>query len=131
MPKFGARSENKLRSLDPQLRGICRELIRLYDVTVVTTFRGEVEQNAAFEAGSSKLKFPNSLHNVYPARAGDLAPWRDGGIPWDDTQSFVFMAGLFLGIALERGVNVRWGGAWDTPLTDALARPSWDPGHFE
>lgn len=42
------------------------------DLTVTEGHRGEAAQNAAFEAGFSKKRWPDSGHNSLPARAFDF-----------------------------------------------------------
>ena len=80
-----------------------------YDFTVICGYRDEVDQNAAFNSGHSRVKFPNSHHNKYPSRAIDIAPWP---IDWDDTISFYKQAAYILEVAGQLGIKLRWGGNW-------------------
>lgn len=110
MPRFSAESEEKLSHLHPDLVRVLREAIKHYDFKVLDTHRGEEEQNRAYKAGHSMLKWPESLHNRYPAEAVDLAPWP---IDWFDTDQFCVLAGVVLACASHLGVHVLWGGTWE------------------
>lgn len=108
--KYGAKSLERLATLDPRLQQVLREVINLMDVSVVTGYRGLDEQNGMYEKGLSQLLYPDSKHNSQPSRAVDLAPH-----PYDDTdrERFTYMAGLVLGVAYGMGIKLRWGGDWD------------------
>lgn len=77
--------------------------------------------------GFSKVRFPNSRHNVNPSLAVDVAPWP---IDWMDTERFIYFGGYVKGIAAQLGIPIRWGGDWDGDfeLKDNLFN---DYGHFE
>ncbi len=110
MPAFGKDSELKLQKLHPDLQKILIHLIKIYDFKILETYRNEEDQNKAFNEGKSKLKYPQSKHNKIPSLAVDIAPWP---INWNDHESFVYMAGMFMGIASELGIKVRWGNDWN------------------
>ena len=135
MPKFGKRSLQILDTVDPELQAVCHELVKLYDITVISGFRSKEEQDRLILEGRSKLAWPKSRHNRNrytltqpPSMAVDIAPYP---IDWQDTSRFVFMAGLFLGIAHERGTAVRWGGDWDRDGTILTDQNFNDLPHFE
>lgn len=109
MAQLSGNSLQKLKSCDERLQRVARAVIVYYDFTVLCGFRGEVEQNEAFDKGMSKVKWPLSPHNVSPSRAMDLAPYP---IDWTDRDRFVLFAGFVLGIARSLGVTLRWGGDW-------------------
>ena len=75
--------------------------IRFTDITILEGYRNEEDQNKAFENGFSKLKFPNSKHNVYPSMAVDALPFP---IDWKDTQRLTYFVGFIIG--LSRPMNV-------------------------
>lgn len=114
MPIFGRTSLERLSQCHPDLQSICHEVIGQFDFTVICGHRDKQAQNRAFSQGKSKLRYPESKHNRVPALAVDIAPYRDGGIAWDDTRSFYYLAGLVKGIAASRGIVLRWGGDWDS-----------------
>ena len=110
MYKFSKQSELKLQKLHKDLQKICTNLIKIYDFTILETYRNKESQDKAFRDGKSKLQFPNSKHNKLPSLAVDIAPYP---IDWNDRESFIYMAGLFLGIASQLNIKVRWGGDWN------------------
>jgi peptidoglycan L-alanyl-D-glutamate endopeptidase CwlK len=135
MPHFGKQSLQILETVDPYLKEICHELVKLYDIKVISGFRTKEEQDKIVLEGRSKVSWPKSNHNhdrytitQPPAMAVDIAPYP---IDWQNTSRFVFMAGLFLGIAHERGTTVRWGGDWDTDGIILTDQKFDDLGHFE
>lgn len=113
MPALGTRSKEVLATCHPDIQAVVSEAIREIDFTVVCGRRGREEQKKAVAEGKSKLHFPASKHNVEPpdlALAVDLAPYRDGTIQWKDVQAFILLAGIIKGIALTKGIKIRWGG---------------------
>jgi peptidoglycan L-alanyl-D-glutamate endopeptidase CwlK len=113
MATLGVRSKEVLATCHADIQAVVNEAIREIDFTVVCGRRGREEQEKAVAGGKSKLHYPASKHNVEPpglALAVDLAPYRDGAIQWNDIQAFIFLAGIIKGIALTKGIKIRWGG---------------------
>lgn len=75
MPKFSQASEARLQTCHPDLQAVCRELIKQYDFAVLEGHRGETAQNAAYNAGNSHVRYPNSAHNKNPSLAVDIVPY--------------------------------------------------------
>ena len=117
MPRFGTRSARHLATVDERLGRVCRRAITVMDFSVLCGHRSREEQNAAFDAGASQVRWPNSRHNPAVAEAVDLAPWP---IDWKDTERFYQLAGVMLACAAEEGVELDGGFRW-----------RWDEGHFE
>ena len=122
---FGDRSRARLETCHPALRAVMTRAIEItpFDFTIVCGWRGEAEQNQAYAEKKSKLRWPQSKHNHTEngqplSLAVDIAPYLNGGIPWDDEISFHVLAGVVFAAANERGVKLRWGGNWG---------PSWAP----
>ena len=109
MPSFGRTSKERLATCDPRLQEIMNEVVKLYDISVLCGHRTEEEQTAAYEAGNSKLRYPESNHNSTPSRAVDVAPYP---IDWDDIGRFHFMAGIVTTVAAQHGYKIRWGGTF-------------------
>jgi len=114
MYKFGNTSKKRLSTCHEDLQAICNETLKLMDITVLEGHREKDKQDAAYKAGNSKLKYPQSKHNSQPSRAVDIAPWVNGQVPWDDAKYFYFMAGIVMKVAADLGVKLRWGGDWDS-----------------
>jgi peptidoglycan L-alanyl-D-glutamate endopeptidase CwlK len=111
MASFGKKSQERLNTCDPRLVELFEEVVEHFDCTVIQGYRDEVEQNKAFEDGFSKLKYPQGSHNKYPSLAVDIAPYP---IDWKDRDRFHFFAGVVKGIASQMGLNIRWGGDWNS-----------------
>ncbi|MCK9369433.1 M15 family metallopeptidase [Candidatus Dojkabacteria bacterium] len=116
MPVFSTNSKNKLLTCSPTLQVVANELVKYYDFTVTSGYRGEAEQNECYKNGTSDLKFPHSLHNVYPSRAFDLAPYVNGAIPWEKEELFCQLSGALIVVARQLNLDViTWGGSWKKP----------------
>jgi peptidoglycan L-alanyl-D-glutamate endopeptidase CwlK len=121
MAKFGNTSLNRLFTCHKDLMKIMEVAISDFDISVVCGHRNESEQNRAYDAGQSQLAFPHSSHNQIPSMAIDIAPYclETKGIDWDDSESFVFMAGYVKRVADELFKSgqihhrLRWGGDWN------------------
>ena len=128
---FGQTSKMRLSTCHPLLIALFERVIKRpdlpHDLTILCGHRGQAEQDAAFDSGASKLRYPKSKHNVYPSMAVDVAPWVRGAISW--------FAPDFLPIArhikatwetmteAERGGHtLSWGGDW----TSFVDRPHWE-----
>ncbi len=123
---LGPKSRERLLECHPDLQRLVRELEvgidrgdlapYVLDIKVLCGFRGEAEQNAAYFARPqrSKLQWPNSKHNVKPARAVDIAPYP---IEWEDQRQELILRGYAMGVAARLGIRIR--------------TISWDLPHFE
>jgi peptidoglycan L-alanyl-D-glutamate endopeptidase CwlK len=140
--KYGTRSQNKLSTCHNALQIVAVEALAIspYDITIIHGWRGELVQDALYDSGASRLRFPNSKHNhsMDPMMEGaelcsdalDFAPWVNGGINWNDTHIFACVAGVFMSVAIDLGYRIRWGGDWDS---DGQTRDQtlMDWGHIE
>jgi peptidoglycan L-alanyl-D-glutamate endopeptidase CwlK len=127
MPTFSERSLLRLATCDERLQRVMFEAIKHVDFSVLCGHRGEVEQTAAFRAGTTKVQYPNSKHNAYPSKAVDIVPYP---VDWRDTRRFDYLAGHILGIAGQMGIKLRWGGDWNG--NDDMSDQSFnDLPHFE
>jgi len=119
MPSFGNKSKERLATIDPRLVKVLTEAIKLMDFTVLCGHRTLAEQQALYaqgrtEPGNIVTKcdgiIRKSNHQTSPSVAVDIAPWP---VDWDDVQSFVYLAGLVMGLSVSMGIPVRWGGDWN------------------
>ena len=118
---FSKTSLKNLNELDPRLKALAVLMMskQVLDFAVICGHRGETEQNAAFAAGRSKVKFPNSKHNTNPARAYDRVPypiplnaageWDNKSPLWDE------LAALEQQCAKELGIEIVNSIPWDRP----------------
>ncbi|MCD4691664.1 MAG: hypothetical protein K8R79_02025 [Calditrichales bacterium] len=109
MPEFNKKSRAKLFECDEKLIQLFDEVIKIVDCKVICGYRGEIEQNCAYDEKKSEVRFPNSKHNVYPTQAVDVIPYP---IDWLDIERFVYFAGIVRGVASQLNINIKWGGWW-------------------
>lgn len=132
---LGVSSNRELDTCHPKLQRLLREVDRrlvkrhMLDFTVICGHRGEKEQNEAYNAvpKRSTKQWPNSKHNTLPSTAVDIAPYP---VDWKDTAAFARLAGYVMAVADEMGIEIRWGGDWDS---DGKTRDELlvDMPHFE
>lgn len=109
MYTFGKTSQSKLSTCRKELQDVANEAIKLVNFSIIHGYRTEAEQNAIYEQGFSKVRFPASKHNTNPSDAFDFVPFP---IDWKDTRQFTYIAGIIIGIGLAKGIILRWGGDW-------------------
>ena len=110
MPRFGKKSKERLATCDEKLGRVFNEVIKTVDCSVLEGHRGEDSQNAFYEEGKTKVKYPKGRHNASPSLAADVVPYP---IDWDDRERFHLFAGFVLGTAKQMGIKLRWGGDWN------------------
>jgi len=123
MPHFSKSSLNKLATCDPELQTLFNYVIKYFDCKVIYGYRGIKAQNAAYEGGFSKLKYPFSKHNKQPSQAVDVIPYP---IQWKNTDRMRYFIGYVKGVARmlkdygAMEVEITTGIDWDvdTVLTD-------------
>jgi hypothetical protein len=108
--------KHKLDTVHPNLQLLVTLLSDSMDIVVVCGHRGQKDQDAAFKAKRSKLKWPKSKHNGLPSRAVDIAPANErGGIDWNDLEIFKRMQFLARKIAVEQFIELSPILSWDLP----------------
>lgn len=133
MYEYSAKSAGKLDECHIDLQTIFNEVIKLTDNTIIEGHRGKEAQNAYFDKGTSKLKYPQGKHNKIPSQAVDSAPYPE---LYSSSKKCYFYAGLVMGVAqrlYQEGrvtYKLRWGGDWDSDhnLSDQTFN---DLVHFE
>ena len=133
---YGRGSLIKLRTVNRKLWQVCERALGygIMDATVIQGVRSRAEQDHYYDTGKSKVRWPDSKHNIQLqdvlADAVDIAPYINGKVSWNKLHCCVW-AGLMLAAAKEEGVVLRWGGNWDgdsEPITDQIFQ---DLVHFE
>ena len=99
--------------LHPTVRALAEELVRRmtamgYKYKITECVRNEQEQNAYFEKGTSKQKYPYSLHCFGLAFDGCNNIRGDEG----NKEVLAKAAETAKQIAAERRLNITWGGEW-------------------
>lgn len=134
MPKFSRRSNDRLSTCHPKLQKVFNKVVEDFDCTILVGYRNKADQDAAYESGKSKLKYPQGKHNRKPSLAVDVAPWP---IPADwgskdrnEYEKFKYFAFYVIGVAKGMGITIRWGGDWDMDW-DTQDQTFNDLVHFE
>lgn len=127
MAKFGKKSKALLALAHPDLVKVANAAIKITDFSVICSQRDDVQQTYLFNAGLSKVEYPDSRHNKKPAEALDLLPYP---VDWKDEKRFYLLAGVILAMAKNLGIPIRWGGDWDGD-GDTTDQTFMDLGHFE
>ena len=116
MFKFGKRSMRFIVTLKQNIQDVLIEAIKTspIDFCVISAYRGKVEQNGYFKAGTG-LEWPKSKHNKSPSEAFDFAPYhkKNPHIRWKNVDEFVTVAKHIIAVGESMGVNLRSGRDWD------------------
>ena len=120
MYEFGNRSKSHLLTCRSDIVAVAQYVMdqQIVDFAIICGHRDEEAQTEAFMLGNSKLKWPESSHNMSPSNALDFAPWLrlpSGklGIPWNDTHAFALLGGMFILAGRILGTRIRYGGDWN------------------
>jgi peptidoglycan L-alanyl-D-glutamate endopeptidase CwlK len=110
MPRFSSVSRRRLLECHPDIIRVLEAAIARIDFSVICGHRTQVEQDAAFEAGYSKLKWPKGKHNKKPSLAVDVIPYPAGFKA--NKEEWAALAAIILEEAKKLGVDLKWGGNW-------------------
>ena len=110
MPRFGKRSKERLATCEKDLQMVFNEVIKHVDCSILEGHRSKDRQNALYEDGKTKVRYPNGRHNASPSCAVDVTPYP---VDWEDRERQTLFAGFVLGVANQMGIKLRWGGDWD------------------
>jgi peptidoglycan L-alanyl-D-glutamate endopeptidase CwlK len=115
--KFSKPSLAKLDTCHPVLKLLMTRVLDVspHDMTVLCGHRGETQQNDAYSKGNSKLKWPQSKHNLLPSLAVDVAPYP---VDWNNIDSFKQLSVIVKSVWDEMtdderdGWHLMYGGDW-------------------
>lgn len=114
---FSKESLANLATCDERLQRIAHEAIKYFDFKVICGHRNEEDQNAAYKAGTSQLKFPNSKHNKEVSLAMDIVPYP---IDWSgntkNIERYIFMQAVVYTVAKQLEIDIRQGIDWNRNL---------------
>lgn len=117
---FGNQSRKNLYECREPLIRLFEEVVKNYDCSIIEGQRSEVEQEKLFHSGKSKVRWPDSKHNVTGeqplSRAVDVIPYPtvlNGVSIWEDWNRFYHFIGYVKGVAATMGINIRCGADWD------------------
>lgn len=132
MPSFGTISEKQLATCDERLVKVLREAIKYIDFSVIEGFRDQVDQHKAFLSGASKLDWPHGKHNHNPSYAADCYPYPvDYSDAPKNRERFVRLAGVIDVVSKQLGIQIRWGGDWNSNQDERDEGSFRDYPHFE
>ncbi len=124
---FSQRSLKARNELHPMLKTVVDAGIKKIDFVILDAQRGRAAQERAYKAGFSKARFGQSAHNYVPAVALDIVPFP---INFDNIAGFKAIAQVFLEIAKEKQIPLRWGADWN--MNGKVNDENFlDWGHFE
>ncbi len=114
---FSRRSRKNLETCEIPLQTLATKALATspIDFTIICGYRDKKGQDEAFASGASKVKFPNSKHNSWPALAFDAVPYP---LDWHDIKSFQELGDHIIetwGTMTDdekMGFDLSWGGNW-------------------
>ena len=106
MPRFGSKSRSQLKTCNPELQRLFKEVVKHFDCSVIEGKRSLEEQKKLFNEGAAKTL--NSAHLT--GDAVDVYPYP---IDYEDRDRWHYFGGFVLGTAKQLGIKIRWGGDWD------------------
>ena len=110
MYQWGKSSFERLSTCDNRLQDLANMMLSRseFDLSITCGYRGEKEQNEAFEEGKSKAKFGQSKHNIRPSQAIDIVPYP---VNWDSKDPrWTEMALNAMWCSGKLGFEIVWGG---------------------
>jgi len=125
MYNFGDKSKARLETCHPDIQLICKEVIKIYDFSVLEGHRTQETQARYFAEGKSTLDGVNkkSKHQSSPSMAADIMPYKKGSNAFSghekDDRRFYMLMGMVKAVAArlkEEGLithDVRFGLDWD------------------
>ena len=128
MPRFGRRSLDNLKEVHPKLQELFSVVIQHFDCVVIDGSRTVEEQRKNVARGVSKtMKSKHLVQSDGYAHAVDVGPYP---LVWTDYRGLYYFGGLVKGIAAVLGIEIRWGGDWDSD-NDFVDQTFNDLVHFE
>ena len=115
---FGAQSLLHLQTCCWDLQRVAQEAIKTIDFSIICGYRNKENQAMDFNCKASKLKWPESFHNTFPACAFDFIPHPLTN--WKDIASFLEVVEIIRDRAEQLNVEIIAGAEW-----------GWDFGHIQ
>jgi len=112
MFKYSKRSIDKLITCHPLLQEVFLEAIKHYDITILEGIRTLAQQQQYFNNGKTR-----TLNSKHLEQDDGYSHAVDAGLyplDWDDMNRWYFFAGMIMGIAKTKGIQLRCGADWDS-----------------
>lgn len=111
---YSNKSISKLKNVHPKVVALLFLMAKEMDLTIIEGERSKERQDELFQEGFSKVRYPNSKHNIQQGdiwcRAVDVVP---ASTLYKDIGEFEKMGILLKKCASELNISVRWGGDWN------------------
>lgn len=107
--KWGKTSLDRLVTCDKRLQDLADMMLARseFDLTITCGYRTKEEQEDAYQKGTSRAKFGQSKHNVFPSKAIDIIPVK---VNWDSNDwKWAYMCALAYDCAMELGIKIKCG----------------------
>jgi len=132
MYKFSEKSLENLSECDCLLQTLAHNVmgLQLFDFGISTGHRGKERQNALYNTGKTRLRFPASKHNITPSRAFDFFLWERDHINWKNEEAWYMAVGVFRGMGKFFRIPIRVGADWDGDF-NTEDQSFHDLGHIE
>lgn len=114
--KFSKRSLERLSTCHQDLQKVAHRALELspYDFGITEGIRTVERQKELFESGASKTMSSRHLPNADGvSEALDIAVYIESGLTWE-IEYYRKVAQAFFTAAIELGVQIEWGGLWQT-----------------
>lgn len=129
MYQFSSKSLERLSTVNPLLQDIMKEAIKVspidFGIPLYGGLRTAKQQNQLFKDGKSKCDGIKIKSYHQSGNAVDVYAYVNGHASWDDVHLGI-IAGVVLSVADRKGVNLRWGGTFESNEFHG-----WDKPHFE
>lgn len=114
--KFSKRSIERLETCHPDLQRVARRALELspYDFGITEGVRTVERQNDLVKQGASTTMHSRHIANADGvSEALDIAVYIESGLTWK-IEYYRKVAQAFFTAAIELGVQIEWGGLWQT-----------------
>ena len=124
MFKFSKRSNELLSGIDPKLKFLAEEVLKVspFDFCITEGFRDRATQNKYFQDGKSKCDGITTLSKHQKGEAIDIMVYDENNKGTWQEKYYYQVAGIFKALAKKNNINIRWGGDFKSLI---------DMPHFE
>ena len=113
MFKFSEKSLKNLSTVDPRLRQLANEVLKIspYDIAITEGYRDRMRQKELYMDGKSKCDGEKILSKHQLGKAIDIMVYVNGKGTWTE-YFYNIVADVFKKKAKEMKINITWGGDW-------------------